>query len=426
MKKEMSLEEAKKYYGQQDLAVDGDHFIKPPLQSSQRPNITMELSTSFTVNGEGRPQSDEQFRSFPEYTNGMKMDFQGEPKVLFGKYKEGENGPVFSITDPKEAEQVMIRSGWGYEYYPDESLYGQGPDSEEAKSALYFERLNYGNDQGADYYIVDVGHVLGEPDRDASEYLAKMSSLIEKEEKDFDIKREATQTKHDFYQKAIVDKLESLQDVIEDSSLPKDGGVARQLLDAQVKDDHIYVKGLDFKEEIPFDEKGLARMDKLTDLVQDTIKDYENNIDKLNEYKKALGEYGVEIKDDVAEIYNFEGMNYAVEYEHVTDGLSGNKFSLTDSGMEKLDQMANQIIENEKNTEIAYDEFKDIESKIEDFANSLESIQENAIILASLGEQYMTLSDQYGFERKFDIEIDHSHELEQNGRKFDEGPGDDR
>ena len=91
-----------------------------------------------------------------------------------------------------------------------------------------------------------------------------------------------------------------------------------------------------------------------------------------------------------------------------------------------MDQMANQIIENEKNIEIAYDEFKDIESKIEDFANSLESIQENAIILASLGEQYMALSDRYGFERKFDIEIDHSHELEQNSKRFDEVPGDDR
>ena len=356
MKKEISLDEAKKYYFQKDIIVDGDHFIKPPLQSSQRPNITMEISTLFTINEEGQPQSDEQFRSFPEYTNGMKMDFQGEPEVLFGKYREGENGPVFSITDPKEAEQVMIRVGWGYEYYSDESFDGQGPDSEEAKSALHFERLNYGNDQGADYYIVGVGHVLGEPDRDASQYLEEMSDQIAQEEKMYDAILEEAQEQYQHDKSAVIDLFQDLKAVAESSPLPKEEGLMKAIMNMEPSDER---KGLwypqygDYGPIIPFDLSGIRKIDLYIDMIEDVSKNLPLYKQKMEQYKEELSKYGATISECPLDFRNPEsivqnrnaiaGTIFQVNHVELRLHSAPDDFTLTEKGMRRLKDIADMV-----------------------------------------------------------------------------------
>ena len=89
MKKEISLEDAKKSLQSDKVFINynGDKFTMPQYGKYQ-PDITFEFSTKFMVgNTEDQNISDLKFRPFKKYTDGMNMDFDGDPDVLFGNFR---------------------------------------------------------------------------------------------------------------------------------------------------------------------------------------------------------------------------------------------------------------------------------------------------------------------------------------------------
>ena len=310
------------------------------------PGLTVEVDKSIMYDFVNKGNGELLFRPFPEYTDGMNMQFNGGAEVLFGNFKVENNKSIFSITDPREAEQVMVRVGIDeYGFEP-----GQTPDSPEAQSAKFFStvnqpkwyaphdlnRLNLEDDppigvyeHGINFYVLNVGHVLGEPDRDVSKFLEEMADQIAQEKTE--------------YEKMLEEH-------------------------GQEVESH---QGFNFEKYI--------KIEHSNDLSIDELK---TAADLIEEYKEYVDKYDFEPKIDIDDV-------------------------------------------EDKITDQAYNKFKGIESEIRNFDTS-ESIRENAETLASLAEQYMDLSEQYGFETRFEFDFVQLHELEQNNKRFDDTPGYDR
>ena len=353
-KKELNLTEAQKaeHVRLQYIKDRGTYMFSPyDTNSVTKPRMYIEFSKAFTVeNFHDNFVSDYYFRDFKEYTDGMNMQFNGEPSVLFGKFRYGDRFPVFTITDPREATQVFIDVSWGRHIDHDGSHYtGQTYNSKEAESALYFsqnEIFEHGG-WGEDYYVLNVGHVLGQPDRDVSHFLEEMYDVIRNEQKEYRLMRESAEAKLEYFQDTITDKLYDLQEFIEESPLPKDSGLARQLLQAQPIDDYLFVENLSIDQRIPFDEEGLQRIERLSERIHDASKNYEKNLDKLREYEQLLSQYGIKITNDSAPIFNIAGYNYKIDYDCGID----TRFDLSDQGMYWLEKSVNTIMEAEKQRE---------------------------------------------------------------------------
>ena len=183
MKKKANLKDAKELMHDKNISLNNKNGF---YSFNESIGLIVEFSKLCTF---GKTDncfySDYKFRTFDEYTDGMNMHFDGVTSIIFGNFREDKNGPVFTITDPKDAKQVFVAVSWN----PNADAYSEYDMGEhyylpeEAASALFFADDGY---NGYDYYILNVGHVFGQPDRDVSSFLEEMSNLIKLEEHDYD------------------------------------------------------------------------------------------------------------------------------------------------------------------------------------------------------------------------------------------------
>ena len=187
MKKEANLKDSKELMHDENISLNDKNGFYSYNESI---GLTVEFSKLCTFGETDNCfYSDYKFRSFDEYTDGMNMHFDGVTSVIFGNFRKDTNGPVFTIIDPKDAKQVLIAVSWdaNVNEYSDYDMGEHYYLPEEAASALFFSDDGY---NGYDYYILNVGHVFGQPDRDVSCFLEEMSNLIKSEEHDYDLASE--------------------------------------------------------------------------------------------------------------------------------------------------------------------------------------------------------------------------------------------
>ena len=74
----------------------------------------------------------------------------------------------------------------------------------------------------------------------------------------------------------------------------------------------------------------------------------------------------------------------------------------------------------EQETDRAFDEFKNIENRLEYLITDLQEIETNKSENAyALGERYMELADKYGFERKYTIEFEKEMDKDERNNELD-------
>ena len=422
MKKELSLEEAREALdetfispeGSVKLNDSGDKFLVQQFEQFDPP-LTFEHGKNFTVDSYGQYVHDFQYRSFPEYTDGMNMEFHGAPSVLFGKYRTDGDGDerIFEPTDPKEAEQVLIRVGSlnkDYDGHSSSLVGGQSANSPEALSSRYFSEFKCSRYHNSDidmhedklnFYIVDVGHVLGQPDRDVSQYLEEMSARIAQEEIMFDqqrAEREAQiQADHEEY--------------LRQCKLAEEAGCPT----------HYQYPNDDMSFPFVFDENGKS--------VEPDDYDQKN---ETSEWDRIFATDVV-----IALTRDSENAPFVFHPEWIPQEMSkaqenaiqNTAYNLARTRDTKLIDENGQYINPEdtiriceekrieQETDRAFDEFKSIEEQLEDLtAESLEIEVDKQDTAYHLGERYLELADQYGFETKFEIKMEKNPEIGNENR----------
>ena len=201
MKERVNLETAMRVFkNERKLAENETIFVNPqgtkftlPLYGKYNPGMTIEFSTTFirTFKEDGY-QVDTQYLCPYEYvkceqlTDGMNMDWDADVKVLFGRFRMSKTGkPVFTITDPIEAHDVLVRADWGGCF---SDTRGQHREYEGAQAATYFRRASSnGGGTGYDYYVLPVDFILNGPKReDITRILKKASEMMQEEERKYE------------------------------------------------------------------------------------------------------------------------------------------------------------------------------------------------------------------------------------------------
>ena len=399
MKKEFSLEEAREILnvnGDVKLNSSGDKFLVSQYENFDPP-LTLELSKNFTMYNYDQYLSDFIFRSFPEYTDGMNMEFNGTPTVLFGKYKTNGDERVFEATDPKEAEQVLIQ----VDLDDDKSISAVGStrNSPEAQSSKYFSEIyaessfwhtiDYDEkDSDLNFYIVNVGHVLGQPDRDVSQYLQEMSERIAQEEVTYE------QQRKEFKQAEFNACPYYFRRSNNDFSIP-----VAFTMDGELIEPDYYDQGNQISEWERF---------YVSDIVVSFTKESENA--PFTFHPEWIPREISEAQEDAIK-------------EFVYDHIDHDAKLVDENGRQIQPNDIIHIFEekrNEMEMDWAFDEFKSIEEELEKLtAESLEIEVDKQDTAYHLGERYLELADQYGFETKFEIEMENEKDIDERKNELD-------
>ena len=344
MKRKVTLDEAIKSMSTPDYSIkydeENDKFIIPLFKSSN-PRIDVKINTDFTIGLDDKIISDFDFSDLPEYTGTMNMNFNGHAKVLFGKYEVDNDKHIFSVTDPREAEQVLVRVGLKHDFH-EGRIEGQSVHSPEAESALYFEKIK-GSDQleedGLDYYILNVGQVLERPERDATPFLNMMSSILANMEKYYEHvqeKREEIFTKliHEYEENIDTnnEKIKELKSLVMNSSLPKDSGLCKKILDMKPLEKTVNPYDLFY------DNLNIKKLDHYTEVIKDALENLPEYKEKMEQYKNTLDKYGVIIKEDPSDEY-IAGTHFQADLGCFD--MPTFHFSLTKNEIKNLEGMAN-------------------------------------------------------------------------------------
>ena len=344
MKRKVTLDEAIKSMSTPDYSIkydeENDKFIIPLFKSSN-PRIDVKINTDFTIGLDDKIISDFDFSDLPEYTGTMNMNFNGHAKVLFGKYEVDNDKHIFSVTDPREAEQVLVRVGLKHDFH-EGRIEGQSVHSPEAESALYFEKIK-GSDQleedGLDYYILNVGQVLKRPERAATPFLNMMSSILANMEKYYEHvqeKREEIFTKliHEYEENIDTnnEKIKELKSLVMNSSLPKDSGLCKKILDMKPLEKTVNPYDLFY------DNLNIKKLDHYTEVIKDALENLPEYKEKMEQYKNTLDKYGVIIKEDPSDDY-IAGTHFQADLGCFN--MPTFHFSLTKNEIKNLEGMAN-------------------------------------------------------------------------------------
>ena len=259
-----------------------------------RPNITLEMTDRWVItpswNNTTEYVSPYQYLTMKKYTDGMNMMWNGKAEVLFGNYHKSQKGnPVLTLCDPEKAKHVLVRVDW-------EHSGGMSSASAEAQSSLYFRiAASNGGRTGYDYYILPVGHVLGHPERDVTEFLKEASETIKNVEREGEAKfaeaRKQQQEKDDnkaMYQDLVIKKYDELVKAAKASSVEiieeyygKEPEILKYALRAKGGNDRY-----------PFNQTGVAMLDGAIQDIQRLKENYYQYIPKYDALNGAFEELG--------------------------------------------------------------------------------------------------------------------------------------
>lgn len=172
-KKKITLEEAKEVLGSDKVFYNGTKKFNILDVGKYNSGITIEVPQEWNIDKKRNPESPINYVEARALTDGMNIDFDGTASVLFGKYRLSKNGrPVFELTEPTKAKDVMIEVSWGGAF---EKSRGQDNRYAEEVGATFFtRRSSNGGGAGHDYWILPVDFVMDMEPRDVSGILANI------------------------------------------------------------------------------------------------------------------------------------------------------------------------------------------------------------------------------------------------------------
>lgn len=156
MKKLMSLAGVKAFFDNEKCFETETGFLVNEF-GKYHPNICFVVDKEFNLNEYNTPINPLEFIEDYEVTANMNVDFNGEPKFLFGDFWISKKGEAcFRPKDAMEAKHMLIRSSWGGSY---NQTRGRKPSEvEQIKDVLYFRHAtSNGGGEGYDYWVVPVG-----------------------------------------------------------------------------------------------------------------------------------------------------------------------------------------------------------------------------------------------------------------------------
>ena len=184
-KKKVTLEEAKEILGSDKIFYNGNRKFNMVDVGKYHSGITIEIPQEWTIDKSRRPESPISYISVKELTDGMNIDFDGDASILLGRYRLSKNGrPVFELTEPTKARDILIRVSWGGAF---NRTRGQYEDYAKEVGALFFtRRSSNGGGAGNDYWILPVDFVRDMESRDVSSILSSIEDKEKKRESEID------------------------------------------------------------------------------------------------------------------------------------------------------------------------------------------------------------------------------------------------
>lgn len=157
MKKELTIAEARKFFGSEKVFATKDGFIFND-QGKYCSGLTFVIESSFELDKDGKVVNPINYVGDREVTDSLNLDLDGDAKVLFGDFWKSQKGaPCFRPKDPKQAKHLLVEVRWGGCF---NSTRGNWSDAAKEAGALYFRRASsHGGGAGHDYWVLPVGYV---------------------------------------------------------------------------------------------------------------------------------------------------------------------------------------------------------------------------------------------------------------------------
>ena len=103
-KKKVTLEEAKEILGSDKIFYNGNRKFNVVDTGKYHSGMTIEIPQEWNINKKRKAESPINYISAKELTDGMNIEFNGDAKILLGRYRLSKNGrPVFELTAPTKA-----------------------------------------------------------------------------------------------------------------------------------------------------------------------------------------------------------------------------------------------------------------------------------------------------------------------------------
>ena len=184
-KKIVELEEAKEVLKSDKVFYNGGDKFNYVDVGKYNSGITIEIPREWIIDKNRNPESPIKYIYEKRLTSGMNIDFDGGASFILGKYRLSKNGrPVFEITPPTQAKDVMILVDWGGAF---NSTRGQYEEYAKEVGATFFRRKSSnGGGTGCDYWILPVGFVKDMKPRDVSVILKEIELKEQERIKEID------------------------------------------------------------------------------------------------------------------------------------------------------------------------------------------------------------------------------------------------
>lgn len=172
-KKKVTLTEAKEILESEKVFYNGENKFNVVDAGKYSSGVTIVVPQEWKIGAGKRAESPIKYEEIRELTAEMNIDFNGDESVLLGEYRVSKNGkPVFELTKPTKARDVMIKINWGGSF---NSTSGLGREEAKEIGAKFFKRSSSnGGGLGRDYLVLPVGFVKDREPRDVSELLKKV------------------------------------------------------------------------------------------------------------------------------------------------------------------------------------------------------------------------------------------------------------
>ena len=257
-----------------------------------RPNITFVIPNEFEYDKYGDLQNPVHYRECRELTANMNLDFDGKEEVIFGKYRISQKGsPVFELTDPTKAHDIMVKVDWGGSF---ESSRGNNMNPDKDNIKYFHHSMSNGGGVGRDYYVVPVGYVFGAKEkRDVHNIL----EALEKEIREENIKNQAHGEELQ-RKKALQREQEELSKQNKDKVLEKLEPLIKECSDIANKWCHNAARQLEIKDAyIIIDDDKFTYDPENIDVIKERIENLSKNTQKLIQIKTELTKLWEDIPD---------------------------------------------------------------------------------------------------------------------------------